>query len=416
MQKSKQLSKQIRKIFKMFPTKLFEKKHILVGITGGIAVYKVCELIRYLVTYGAEVRVMMTQSAEKFVTRYTMETLSGNQVHTTMFPEDQFIATHHINLADWADACIIAPATANIIGKIANGIADDFVSTTILALHCPVVFAPAMNVNMWNNPAVQRNIETLQKDNNHICFPEEGFLAEGYSGVGRLARLEYLIQYLYQALHPYCKSLKDKTVLITAGRTEEALDPVRIFTNRSTGKMGFAMAIEAFSRGANVILIYGPTNLNVPYSIKAIQVSTAEEMYIQVKIQMDKTDIFVSAAAVADFTPAAFSKQKIKKDRTKNFIEMKPTKDILKEIGKRKKKGQYIIGFAVETEQTEKNAKKKLETKNLDLVVLNNPLEKDSAFGAETNKVILFNRAGEKKNIPIEFKLDVAREIFSFFN
>ena len=398
----------------MFPTNIFEKKHILIGITGGIAVYKVCELIRYLVTYGAEVRVMMTQSAEKFVTRYTMETLSGNPVFTSMFPENQFVATHHISLADWADVCIIAPATANTIGKIANGIADDFVSTTTLAAHCPVVFAPAMNVNMWNNPAVQRNIETLQKDNYLICFPEEGFLAEGYSGIGRLARIEYLVQYLYQAIHPNYNSLKGKTVLVTAGRTEEAMDPVRIFTNRSTGKMGYAIAMDAFARGAKVVLIHGPSELTVPVGVKAIPMSTAEEMYDQVNKYIAKTDIFVSAAAVADFVPSKFSKQKIKKEQTQNSVEIKPTKDILKSVAVKKKKNQYMIGFAVETEATEKNTKKKLETKNLDLLVLNNPLEKGSAFATETNKVVLFNRVGDTKDIPLQYKLDVAREILSF--
>lgn len=398
----------------MFPTKIFEKKHVLIGITGGIAAYKICELVRYLATYGAEVRVMMTHSSEKFITRNTLETLSGNPVFSSMFPEDQFVATHHINLADWTDVCIIAPATANIIGKVANGISDDFVSTTIMALHCPVVFAPAMNVNMWNNPAVQRNIKILQKDNYIICDPEEGFLAEGYSGVGRLARLEYLIQYLYWAIHPSPKSLKNKTILITAGRTEEAIDPIRIFTNRSTGKMGYAIAIEAFARGAEVILVHGPSQLPDPHNIKTFAVNTADEMYDQVKKYIAKTDIFVAAAAVADFTSQKYSKQKIKKDRVQNLFEVKRTKDILSEIGKKKKKDQYLVGFSVETEMIEQYAKKKLEKKNLDLVVLNNPLEKDSGFAVETNKVILFGRGGEKKNIPSKFKLDVAREIFEF--
>ena len=398
----------------MFPTNIFEKKHVLIGITGGIAAYKICELIRYLVTYGAEVRVMMTHSAEKFITRYTMETLSGNPVYSSMFPEDQFVSTHHINLADWTDVCIIAPATANIIGKVANGIADDFVSTTIMALHCPVVFAPAMNVNMWNNPALQRNIKILQKDNYIICNPEEGFLAEGYSGVGRLARLEYLIQYLYRAIHPSPKSLKKQTILITAGRTEEAIDPVRIFTNRSTGKMGYAIAVEAFARGAAVILVHGPTQLPDPYNVKTFAVDTAKEMYDRVKKNIAKTDVFIAAAAVVDFTPSKYSRKKIKKDQTQNLFEMKITKDILSEVGKKKKKSQYLVGFAVETEMAEQNAKKKLEEKNLDLLVLNNPLERDSAFAVETNKVILFKRVGDSKKISTKFKLDVAREIFEF--
>ncbi len=398
----------------MFPTRIFERKHVLIAITGGIAAYKACELIRYLVTHGAEVRLMMTQTAEKFVTRHTLETLSGNPVYSTLFPDDQSVSTHHVNLADWAEAAIIAPATANMIGKVANGIADDFVSTTVLALHCPVVIAPAMNTNMWNNTAVQRNIRSLRNDNCLICSPEEGFLAEGYSGVGRLARLESLVQYLYRAIHPSPDSLSGKKVLITAARTEEALDPVRFFTNRSTGKMGFAVAIEAFARGAEVVVIYGPTYLTPPGDVEIVKIQNAEEMYDSVHRYIDKADIFVSTAAVADFTPSISAQQKIKKEQASNTIEIRQTKDILSEVGQKKKEGQYFVGFAVETENFEKNAKKKLESKNLDLVVLNNPLEKDSAFASERNKVILLNRAGEKHDLPIQYKLDVAREIFNF--
>jgi len=398
----------------MLPSKIFEKKRILVGVTGGIAAYKTCEFIRYLVTYGGEVRVMMTKSAEEFVSKLTMETLSGNPVLTEMFPESQFVGTHHISIADWADVAIVVPATANIIGKVANGIADDFVSTTLLAAHGPVVFAPAMNSNMWNNPAVQRNIKILQDDCAFICFPEEGFLAEGYSGVGRLARLEYLIQYLYKALHPAANSLKNKKIVVTGGRTEEALDPVRIFTNRSTGKMGFAMAIEAFARGAEVKLIHGPSHLVAPVDMDVIAVQNAEEMYERVNECIDDADIFIAAAAVADFRPSRYSQQKIKKDQSESRVDIERTKDILTEVSQKKKKGQHLIGFAVETESLEKNAKKKLESKNLDLVVLNNPLEENSAFAHDTNRVILYNRAGERQELPTQYKLDVAREIFDF--
>jgi phosphopantothenoylcysteine decarboxylase/phosphopantothenate--cysteine ligase len=398
----------------MFPTKIFEKKNILVGVSGGIAAYKTCELIRYLVTNGADVRVMMTKSAEGFITRNTLETLSGNPVYSQLFPEEQFSGTHHVNLADWADAVIIAPATANIIGKAANGIADDFVSTTLLAVHCPVVFAPAMNKNMWNNCAVRRNIKTLEKDNHLICHPAEGFLAEGYSGVGRLARQEYLVQYIYRAVHPSPKSLKNKKVLITAGRTEEALDPVRIFTNRSTGRMGFALAIDAFARGADVVLIHGPSELPNPSDIEAIEVTTAKEMHGEVNKHIGAADILVSAAAIADFMPAKFSKQKIKKEKRLNSVEMSRTKDILEDVGKKKKKGQHLVGFAVETEAVEKNARAKLANKNLDLIAVNNPLEKDAGFAHETNKIALLNRAGGKKDLPTAYKLDVARELFEF--
>lgn len=402
----------------MFPTNIFEKKHILVGITGGIAAYKACEIIRYLVTYGAEVRVMMTSAAENFITRTTLETLSQNPVYSSIFPDAEFAGAHHVNLADWADAAIVAPATANIIGKVANGIGDDFLSTTLLATgkasRCPVVFAPAMNVNMWNHPAVQRNIRTLRSDGYLICPPEEGFLAEGYSGMGRLARLEYLIQYLYRAVHRAAGSLAGKKVLITAGRTEEALDPVRIFTNRSTGKMGFALAIEAFARGAEVTLIHGPTHVDAPCDVQITPVQNAQEMYDRALRQIDAWDIFIAAAAVADFAPVSSATQKIKKEQASSTIEVKRTKDILGEVAKKKREGQYLVGFAVETENLEKNAQKKLEGKNLDLVVVNNPLEKNSAFASDMNKVMLINRAGEKKNLDLQYKLDVARMIFDF--
>ncbi|MFQ5583652.1 MAG: bifunctional phosphopantothenoylcysteine decarboxylase/phosphopantothenate--cysteine ligase CoaBC [Calditrichia bacterium] len=398
----------------MFPSKIFENKRILVGISGGIAAYKICELIRQLVTLGAEVRVMVTKSAEKFITRYTLETLSGHPVYSEMFPEDQFVATHHIALADWAEAAIIAPATANIIGKLANGIGDDFVSTTAMALGCPVVIAPAMNNTMWANPAVQENMNKLVKYGYHICPPEEGFLAEGYSGIGRLARLEYLVQYLYRACHPAAESLKGKNVLVTAGRTEEAIDPVRIFTNRSTGKMGFAMAVEAFARGANVTLIYGPSSLVEPDSVRSISVSTATEMFRQVMKYGQKTNIFIAAAAVADFTPVKTCQQKIKKKSGNLKLDFSPAKDILAEMGKKKKENQILIGFAVETESEEESARRKLKGKNLNVVVLNNPLEKGAGFGSETNRVTLFNSKGEKKRLSKMYKLDIAREIFNF--
>jgi phosphopantothenoylcysteine decarboxylase/phosphopantothenate--cysteine ligase len=398
----------------MFPTNLFGKKRILLGISGGIAAYKTCELIRYLVTHGADVSIMATKSSAKFITQYTLETLSGNPVQYEMFPEQHFSSTHHINLADWADTAIIAPATANIIGKIANGIGDDFVSTTFMALSCPVVIAPAMNSNMWSNPVVQKNIKVLTDYGYLICPPEEGFLAEGYSGMGRLARLEYLIQYLYKASHPDKNSLKDKKILITSGRTEESIDPVRIFTNRSSGKMGHAMAIEAFARNAEVTLISGPSQLTAPQGLSYAQINTAREMYEKSKQDFEKADIFIAAAAVADFTPSESSQHKIKKEKgllNPDFVE---TEDILLELSKQKKPNQILVGFAVETESSEENAIKKLKAKNLDFIVLNNPLQEGAGFEVDTNQVTIFDSNSKKLELPKNYKLDIARDIFNF--
>ena len=263
----------------MFPSNRFKNKHILLGMTGGIAAYKSAELIRYLVKAGAEVRVIMSRAAEKFITALTLETLSNNPVGTELFPEQAYTGTHHVHLADWAEAAIIAPASYNFIGKLYAGVADDLITTIFAAVHCPTVIAPAMNVHMWNNKILQRNIDYLQSLDYLICPPEEGFLAEGYSGKGRLAQLDHIIQYIYRALHPAPTSLKGKKVLITAARNEEAIDPVRVISNRSSGKMGFALAWEAFARGAEVSLIHGPTHLFPSVDIENIYAATAEQMF-----------------------------------------------------------------------------------------------------------------------------------------
>ncbi len=397
----------------MFPTKIFENKHVLVGITGGVAAYKACEIIRYLVTQGADVRAMMSKNAQHFITETTIETLCNYPVYTEMFPDKKFAATHHISAADWSDVAVFVPATANIIGKMANGIADDFISTCALALNCPVVIAPAMNQNMWLHPAMKKNIETLRKWNYFICEPETGFLAEGYSGVGRLARPEYLSQYLYRAAHPSPGSLSGKTVLITAGRTEEYLDPVRMFTNRSTGRMGFALAWEAFARGAEVVLIHGPGNLTPPVNVQSISVTSAKEMHTAVKANIDNADIFISAAAVADYQPEHFSKQKLKKTERDFTIQMVRTPDILKQMAEKKKAHQQFIGFAVETESPVENSRKKLIKKGLDMIVINNPLINGAAFAGDTNVVTLLDKT-RRESLKIAYKLDVSKKIFEF--
>jgi phosphopantothenoylcysteine decarboxylase/phosphopantothenate--cysteine ligase len=397
----------------MFPSKLFRDKHILVGITGGIAAYKIAELIRFLVTNEAEVRVVMTKSAEKFITRLTMETLSQNPVETDLFPERDFSGTHHVHLADWTDAAIIAPASYNFIGKLNAGIADDLLSTITAAVHSPTVIAPAMNVHMWNNPVLRRNLSDLRKQGYLVCPPGEGFLAEGYEGMGRLAALEHMIQFVYRSIHPAQNSLEGKKILLPASRTEETLDPVRVFTNRSSGKMGYALAWEAFARGANVSLIHGPTQLPDPVEIKLVLVKTTEEMHTQVKKRFPKTDIYISAAAIADFQPEITHTQKLKKEQNSKLnIKLKATTDILKYLSTKKNKTQKLVGFAMETHDTIKNAQKKLKDKKLDLIVSNNVLEKDAGFEKDTNRVSLIRQSGTKKDLPLLPKLDVAFQIF----
>lgn len=398
----------------MLPTNRFKDKHILVGITGGIAAYKGCELVRYLITAGAEVRVMMTRAAQKFITPLTLETLSREPVSVDMFSEKEYTGTHHIQLADWADAVIIAPASYNFIGKLYSGIADDLVTTIAAAVHCPMVIAPAMNVHMWNNPILQRNIQALEKSGYLICPPEEGFLAEGYSGKGRLAPLHHLIQYLYKALHPSPKNLQGKKVLITAGKTEEPIDPVRVISNKSSGKMGFALAWEAFARGAQVTLIHGPVHLPSPAETETVSVGSAKEMYEEVKKRIKQTDLYISAAAIADYTPEAPLDYKMKKKSDMTTLRLKPTIDILQRVGENRRKDQLLIGFAVETNQPEKYAKQKLVEKNLDLIVLNNPREAGAGFETDTNIVTLFHKNGRSKKLPQMPKLDVAFHIFQF--
>lgn len=389
-------------------------KKILLGISGGIAAYKATFLVREWVKSGAEIEIIMTKSAQEFIKPLTFETLIGKKIHTTLFPENEFSATVHIDLADWADAVIIAPATANIIAKIRYGLGDDLLSTVCLAAHNKLIVAPAMNSNMWSNPAVQENIDTLDKRGVVVIPPDSGDLACGYTGIGRLQDSWYLNHWLsFKLAKP--KSLKGKNVLITAGRTEEEIDPARIITNRSTGKMGFALAAEAFYRGANVVLVSGPNDLNVPPTIKYFPVKTAEEMLKVVKENWKDTDIFVSSAAVADYKPKQRFEQKVKKDKIESILELTKNPDILSTMSKNKGKS-ILIGFAVETENVKNNALKKMREKNLDLIVVNNPKDLNSTFATDTNKVIILNKKGEETKLPLMSKSEVAKNIFDLID
>jgi phosphopantothenoylcysteine decarboxylase/phosphopantothenate--cysteine ligase len=398
----------------MFPIHKFNGRHILVGVSGGIAAYKAAELVRYLVTQNTEVKVIMTRAAEKFITALTLETLSQNPVEVEMFPEGRFSGTHHIRLADWAEAGIIVPASYNVIGKLHTGIADDLLTTIWAAVHCPTVIAPAMNVHMWNNPVLQRNIDELATSGYLICPPDEGFLAEGYSGKGRLAPLEHLVQYLYRALHPDLNSLSGKRVLITAGRTEEPIDPVRIISNRSSGKMGMALAWEAWARGAQVTLIHGPLDVPVPVNVEMIPAFTAGEMFEAVKQHFPENDLYISSAAVADYTPSEPLTVKMKKQNRDLKISFKPTPDILKYCGENRRQDQVLIGFALETDKPEATGLKKLHNKKLDMIVINNPEDPGAAFDSETNIVTLIHKNGTEEKVSMRPKVDVAFQIFEF--
>jgi phosphopantothenoylcysteine decarboxylase/phosphopantothenate--cysteine ligase len=396
----------------MFSTQMFKDKHILLGVTGGIAAYKSAELIRYLVTQGAEVRVVMSKAAEQFISRLTLETLSRNPVGVETFPESGYSGTHHIHLADWADAAIVAPASYNFIGKLAGGIADDLITTIFAAVNAPTVIAPAMNIHMWENPILQKNIDLLAKSGYLLTPPEEGFLAEGYEGKGRLANLNFLIQDLYKAIHPKPESLQGKKVLITASRTEEPIDPVRYISNRSSGKMGYSLAWEAYARGADVTLISGPSYLPAPNRINTISVKTAAQMSKAVNSRLNKFDIFLAAAAVSDYSPKQVSKTKIKKEQSDLNLPLELNIDIIQAVAAAKKKGQVIVGFAVETDHMEENALKKLKEKKLDAIALNNPLEPGAGFYQDTNIVTIISKTGKKKKLPVLPKLDVAYQIF----
>jgi phosphopantothenoylcysteine decarboxylase / phosphopantothenate---cysteine ligase len=384
-------------------------KKLVLGISGGIAAYKCAELSRRWVQAGAEVQVVMTAAAQKFITPLTMETVTGKQVHCDLFPADQYSATVHIDLADWAQAVVIAPATADIISKIRLGQGDDLLTTICLAAWKKTILAPSMNVNMWSNPVVQENIKALEKHGYLVIHPATGDLACGYSGVGRLADLEVINHWLQYYLQPRTV-LENKTVLITAGRTEEEIDPVRIITNRSSGKMGFALAEQAFYHGARVILIAGPNNLRPIPGVEYHQVVSAEEMHQAVMKLVDRADVVIANAAVSDYRSKNVLFRKLKKEKKEIKLELVANPDILAEIGKRKGK-RLLVGFAIETHNEKENALEKMHKKNLDMIILNNPSEEGAGFATNTNKVIILKRRAKPLELPVMSKTDVAARI-----
>jgi phosphopantothenoylcysteine decarboxylase / phosphopantothenate---cysteine ligase len=384
---------------------VIQKKNIILGVSGGIAAYKSVELLRLLVKQGASVRVMMTKNAQWFVGPLTFEALSDQPVCTDLFEKNDDASIRHIQWAEVADAVVIAPATANIIGKLSGGIADDALSTFLLAVTCPVIVCPSMNTHMFESPAVQRNLETLRADGHFIIAPESGTLACGTTGPGRLPEPEDIVDRIAYYLSP--KDLKDKKILVTSGPTQEPVDPVRFISNPSSGKMGLAVARAAEYRGGEVTLITGPTHLPDPNNVKVIRVQTAREMAQAVFDNVAHSDIIIKTAAVSDYRPKDPATQKIKKEKGKRVLYLERTQDILKEIGRRKK-DQILVGFAAETENLEQHAETKRVEKNLDIIVGNIVGEPSSGFGADTNKVTLFYKDGTQEPLPVMEKDAVA--------
>lgn len=389
---------------------MLTNKNIVVGVSGGIAAYKACTLVSRLTQRGAKVKVIMTESATKLVSPLTFQALSRHEVYVDTFLEKDPKKISHIDLADWAHLMIIAPATANIIGKLANGIADDMLSTTILATTAEIYIAPAMNVDMYKHKAVKENMKRLDHFGYHFIEPGDGYLACGYIGKGRLEEPDNIIQVIEK--HQAKKSmLKDKNVLISAGPTREVLDPVRFFSNHSSGKMGFALAKAAAQFGARVTLVTGPVALDITHpNIKRIDVVSAEEMYHRMHEHYSVQDIVIKAAAVADYRPKVVHEEKMQKQPGDLTIQLERTKDILASLGQRKTK-QFLVGFAAETSQPLQRGAEKLKRKNLNAIVINNIAKKGAGFAKDTNIVTYLNDKGEQTHLPLDLKENIAVEI-----
>jgi phosphopantothenoylcysteine decarboxylase/phosphopantothenate--cysteine ligase len=385
---------------------------IVLGVTGGIACYKAVELVRLLVQAGYRVQVIMTRGAVEFVTPLTFQTISGNPVATETFNLTQESEIGHINLADSADLFVIAPATANVIGKFANGIADDLLTTVLMATQAPVLIAPAMNVHMYENPILQENLRKLRRLGYHVMEPAEGFLACGYEGKGRLPDAEKIAEAIGGLLKK--KDLGGEKLLITAGPSREPLDPVRYISNRSSGKMGYALARAAVRRGAEVTLISGPTALEPPAGARLISVTTAAEMRDAVIKEFAQCTAIVMAAAVADYRPAMVADRKMKRGKGPIELRLEPNPDILKELSG-KRDGKLLVGFAAETEELTANAEKKLREKNLDMIIANNVAEAGSGFDGDTNIATILDRTGAKRSLPLMSKDELADCIYDHF-
>ncbi|MGH7854607.1 MAG: bifunctional phosphopantothenoylcysteine decarboxylase/phosphopantothenate--cysteine ligase CoaBC [Candidatus Binatia bacterium] len=389
-----------------------KQRTIVLGVTGGIACYKAVELVRLLVRGEFKVRVIMSRGAMEFVTPLTFQTLSGHPVATTTFDLTQESEIGHIDLADSADLFVIAPATANVIGKIASGIADDLLTTVLMATQAPVLISPAMNIHMYENPILQENLRKLRRLGYHIMEPADGYLACGYEGKGRLPDPEKIAEEIERLLKK--KDLSGEKLLITAGPNREPLDPVRYISNRSSGKMGYALARAAVRRGAEVALVSGPTALEPPVGARLIAVTTAADMREAVLKEYGQCTAVIMAAAVSDYHAASVAEKKIKRGTGAIELRLEPNPDILKELGQNKN-GKWLVGFAAETEDLAANAEKKLREKNLDMVIANNVAETGSGFDGDTNTATIVDRSGATRSLPMMSKDELADRIYDHF-
>lgn len=387
---------------------MLRDSNIVLGITGGIAAYKIPELIRMMTKEGAKVKVVMTDNARQFVTPVTLQTVSENPVYIDTFQMTSRSEIDHIALAEWADIMVIAPATANVIGKIASGIADDLLTTVVTAVKSPVLLCPAMNTNMYTNPVVESNLQKLVSLGYHVMKAASGSLACKTEGPGRLPPLEDVLEVIETIFSK--KDLRGVRILVTAGPTQEALDPVRFITNHSSGKMGYAIAVMARRRGGDVTLVSGPTLMVPPQGVRFVPIESALQMHQAVMENFDEVDVVVKAAAVSDYRPARFSPSKIKKEKDALCVDLKKNPDIIAEIGKAKG-NKIVVGFAMETDDLIENAKKKMTEKCMDLIVANDLSEPGSGFKHDTNIVTLIDRSGAVERLPLMGKGDVADAI-----
>ena len=385
---------------------MLKGKTVVLGVTGSIAAYKIANLASSLVKLHADVHVIMTKNATNFINPITFETLTKNKCMTDTFDRNFMYNVAHVSIADKADVMLVAPASANIIAKMAHGIADDMLSTTYLAMKCPVIVSPAMNVNMFTNPVVQRNIKTLEEFGVTVIPPDNGYLACGYTGAGKMPSELVLLDYILRETAKE-KDLAGKRVLVTAGPTRESIDPVRFITNHSTGKMGYAVARQAMLRGAEVTLVSGPVSIDPPPFVRVVNVSSAKDMFEAVKVNFADADIIIKTAAVADYTPESAADEKIKKSDGSLSIQMKRTADILKWLGENKRDGQVLCGFSMETENMLENSRAKLQKKNADLIAANSLRDEGSGFGTDTNHLVLIKRDGVT-DLPLLSKSDAA--------
>ena len=390
---------------------MLKGKHIILGVTGSIAAYKAATLTRLLVKEGASVKVVMTPLAKEFITPLTMATLSKSPIMVDFYNPENGDWNSHVDLGLWADLYLIAPASANTIGKMAGGIADNLLLTTYLSAKCPVMVAPAMDLDMYKHPATQRNLKILQSFGNIIIEPESGELASGLIGKGRMEEPERIVAFIADYFARQ-EDFKGKKVVVTAGPTYEKIDPVRFIGNYSSGKMGLAIAEEFAGRGAEVVLVCGPVNLKTSHpAIRRVDVESAAQMYEVTSKEFVNSDVAVLSAAVADFTPKEKADHKIKRGKDDLLLELLPTKDIAAELGRIKTASQLLVGFALETNDEEVNALSKMQRKNLDMIVLNSLNDKGAGFSVDTNKVTILDKAGDKTVYELKTKVEVAKDI-----